>query len=309
MTFLQYVATALLGKPISKGGQPGEWYWECPFCGKEKFHTLPSRKENKDKFRCFVCGEWGDEWDIITKIALPERPGREQARLFHQLKQAYEAGSQPGHDSHGEKIRPAPEWQATMNDEQIDAIIQGMIEQGLIPKGAHQLYARKLKRETAIRRDREFPLQRGKATSKGEISSPVGERGHEAGVSLDNLRYCGKCDDLGTLRNLAEDLYFNRPEECKAIVTALQIAREKGACLEMLAYECLYQHWQFERFRSESAEHMRQQEESRKRCQAALESGKQNILNRRMVNHATSETYVQVQTGPRSTRAIRDGSS
>ena len=65
VTFLQFLCEQLLGPPLRQGGSPGESYWCCPFCDKDKFHTLPAKLGTKDYFKCFVCNNWGDEYNLL----------------------------------------------------------------------------------------------------------------------------------------------------------------------------------------------------------------------------------------------------
>lgn len=104
MTFLEYVCWALLGDPVSHG-QPGESYYECPWCGEPKLHTLPHKKQYADKWRCFVCINnprrrgFGDERDLIRHFF----PTRNVDAMLGELSCGY-----LGHDhDHGAK-KPNP---------------------------------------------------------------------------------------------------------------------------------------------------------------------------------------------------------
>ncbi len=65
MTFLEYVAERLMGPPASRSGR--RLMWCCPFhCeSNPSFCTLPPKHGNKDRYRCFACGVWGDEYDLM----------------------------------------------------------------------------------------------------------------------------------------------------------------------------------------------------------------------------------------------------
>jgi hypothetical protein len=61
-TLLEYVAERLMGPPSRRGGSYGESYWCCPFHADDSpsFHTLPHREGERDFWRCFGCGSYGD---------------------------------------------------------------------------------------------------------------------------------------------------------------------------------------------------------------------------------------------------------
>ncbi|MGA2064139.1 MAG: CHC2 zinc finger domain-containing protein [Thermoguttaceae bacterium] len=65
MTFLEYVAERLMGPPASRSS--GRSTWLCPFHDESNpsFCTLPPKAGCKDRFRCFGCGAWGDEYDLM----------------------------------------------------------------------------------------------------------------------------------------------------------------------------------------------------------------------------------------------------
>src|SRR5262245_35498686 len=66
-TFLQYICTRLFGPPAHRGGMPGDSYWNCPFHPDDtpSFHTLPRKAGKKDYWKCFGCGLWGDEMNLL----------------------------------------------------------------------------------------------------------------------------------------------------------------------------------------------------------------------------------------------------
>jgi len=67
ITFLQFVCLHFLGRPARDRGR-GEWYWDCPKCGGTGFHTRPILEGCKDKFSCWSCGWWGDEYDFLRQM-------------------------------------------------------------------------------------------------------------------------------------------------------------------------------------------------------------------------------------------------
>ena len=66
-SFLEYVCKRLMGPPISGSS------WRCPFCDSSRASfsvRRPKLNYATDeyfpiKFRCFRCGKWGDEFDVI----------------------------------------------------------------------------------------------------------------------------------------------------------------------------------------------------------------------------------------------------
>jgi Toprim-like len=72
VTFLEHVCTRLLGPPSYVSGD-GSAQWDCPICGRVKFHTLPPCPEYKDRWRCWVCGAGGDEADLMRVFHPDER--------------------------------------------------------------------------------------------------------------------------------------------------------------------------------------------------------------------------------------------
>jgi len=63
MTFLEFVMKRLHGPPP----------WSCPFCDSRRgsFSIRPPKDDYPIKFKCFRCGEWGDEYDLM-KLFYPE---------------------------------------------------------------------------------------------------------------------------------------------------------------------------------------------------------------------------------------------
>jgi hypothetical protein len=76
MTFLQYVAERLLG-PCVRRGAPGESWWRCPLHGDEtpSFHTLPTKRDEREYWHCFSCNSGGDVYQLmrcLRRLGHPE---------------------------------------------------------------------------------------------------------------------------------------------------------------------------------------------------------------------------------------------
>ncbi len=93
MTFLEYVAERLMGPPVSQSGSRSTWL--CPFHEEEhpSFCTLPPKPGYKDRFRCFSCGAWGDEYDLVKLFYDKENFCDRKDRLDH-WRQDYEREDQ-----------------------------------------------------------------------------------------------------------------------------------------------------------------------------------------------------------------------
>jgi hypothetical protein len=105
MTVLQYVCGQLLGEPIREGA-PGESYFDCPFCGSSKFHTLPHRPEYKDRWKCWACGERGDVFDLLAWAYPHEDFGQRRNRLTF-LQMDYERATGVRLDTDGSEVGEA----------------------------------------------------------------------------------------------------------------------------------------------------------------------------------------------------------
>ena len=71
-TFLEFLCERMFGPPLDRRGD-GQSEWEkCPKCGAgpDKFHTRPAKPGFADKFGCYRCGVYGDEFDAVWS-ALP----------------------------------------------------------------------------------------------------------------------------------------------------------------------------------------------------------------------------------------------
>jgi hypothetical protein len=61
MTFLEFVARKLMGPPAYGSS------WCCPFHDdtSPSFHITPPKDNFPIKYKCFGCGAWGDEFDLL----------------------------------------------------------------------------------------------------------------------------------------------------------------------------------------------------------------------------------------------------
>jgi hypothetical protein len=92
MSFLEFVCAQLLGPPVRVKGH-GEAFWDCPYCGntKQKFHTRTlSNRYPKQRYGCYKCGEWGDEWNLIEDL-YPDEDHAQHVRRWKMLREEWEA--------------------------------------------------------------------------------------------------------------------------------------------------------------------------------------------------------------------------
>ena len=77
MTFLEYVAERLMGPPVCGS------CWRCPYCDSPhaSFSVRPPKPGYKVKFKCFRCGMWGDEYDLLKEFYPGEQYPRRRVRL------------------------------------------------------------------------------------------------------------------------------------------------------------------------------------------------------------------------------------
>src|SRR5690242_17437312 len=69
--FLQFVAQKLLGEPTKRTEGGSRWWFRCPFHSPDRnpsFCTLPPKEGCKDWFKCWSCGKYGDEWDLLAQM-------------------------------------------------------------------------------------------------------------------------------------------------------------------------------------------------------------------------------------------------
>src|SRR5437764_5152931 len=64
MTFLEFIVRRELGEPNRNGK------WLCPFHGESNpsFTLFPPKAGCKDRFKCWSCGAWGDEFDLLKEL-------------------------------------------------------------------------------------------------------------------------------------------------------------------------------------------------------------------------------------------------
>src|SRR5947209_4318789 len=91
-SFLEFVMEKLHG-PSDTGGTG----WCCPFHPDEHpSFSIGLRETGYWKFRCFACGIWGDEFDLIKRAYPQEDYGHRKSRLEIMLREYVEIfGSAP----------------------------------------------------------------------------------------------------------------------------------------------------------------------------------------------------------------------
>ncbi len=87
-SFLEYVAQRLMGRPVSGS------CWRCPFCDSRgpSFSVRPPKPGYPVKYKCFRCGEWGDEYDLLCEFYPEDDYARRRERV-EQWRQKYERGA------------------------------------------------------------------------------------------------------------------------------------------------------------------------------------------------------------------------
>jgi hypothetical protein len=162
VTFLQFVCEKLLGPPAKNGGQEGEFYWRCPFHDdtRPSFHTLPVKEDTKDYWKCFGCGLWGDELNLLRDLRDIGHPD-----------------AQGDHDDHQALLRQwRAEYDAAVAAGQLNGLNgekKGMLQaNGATPTGATPPLFSSV--ETV-----ELPARRGRGVG---VADAGGERGPQRGV-------------------------------------------------------------------------------------------------------------------------------
>jgi len=81
MTLLEFVCRRLMGKPVAGS------CWRCPFC----LSNGPSFfvRTNMEKFKCYRCGQWGDEMDLL-KLFHPQDDYSKRLERMRELRDDYE---------------------------------------------------------------------------------------------------------------------------------------------------------------------------------------------------------------------------
>jgi hypothetical protein len=98
MTFLEFTARRLLGPPTYDRGD-GQSDWPCPRCGSRGWHTRPSSPRHRDRFSCWSCRWWGDEFDLLREFG---RAGLlAEWRREHQEQQEAAVTTTPNDDGTG----------------------------------------------------------------------------------------------------------------------------------------------------------------------------------------------------------------
>ena len=100
MTFLEFVCEELMGPPAHRSS--GSSYWLCPIHKEShpSFHTLPPMQGKKDRYKCFGCGAWGDEYDILKEFFPKENFTQRRERL-NEMRRQYEQQHAPVYSFRG----------------------------------------------------------------------------------------------------------------------------------------------------------------------------------------------------------------
>lgn len=89
MTFLEYVCRELIGEPVYSRGN-GVSSWSCP-CHEDENPSFVTRtfvEGGHHRFKCFSCGWWGDELDVL-KECFPTENFDSRLRRLDELRKAY----------------------------------------------------------------------------------------------------------------------------------------------------------------------------------------------------------------------------
>jgi hypothetical protein len=98
MTRLEFIFNDQLGRPTRCDGD-GQSFWACPECGHCRFHTMPTKPPNKDRFWCWGCPFKGDTMDALAYFYPKENYPQRKARLqdiTEEWKRSPEKYSSPG---------------------------------------------------------------------------------------------------------------------------------------------------------------------------------------------------------------------
>ena len=90
MTFLEFVCERLMGPPASRSDRRSTW--RCPFHNDRhpSFSTRPPKRGFKDRYQCFGCGAWGDEFDLL-KLFFPKEDYSARRERVAALRREYES--------------------------------------------------------------------------------------------------------------------------------------------------------------------------------------------------------------------------
>ncbi len=113
--FLQFVARQLLGKPVSSSC--GRLTYHCPFHQPDRspsFCILPPKAGCKDRYRCFACGVFGDEYDLV-RLFYPHDNYSQRCERVRQLQIEYNktSGISLRGKQRGGEVMPTPVVQPT----------------------------------------------------------------------------------------------------------------------------------------------------------------------------------------------------
>jgi len=81
MTLLEFVIERTYGSPAYRSGDRATWHCPRHDDTNPSFSTRPPRPGFKDRFQCFSCGWWGDEYDILREFYPGERFPELRVRL------------------------------------------------------------------------------------------------------------------------------------------------------------------------------------------------------------------------------------
>ncbi len=86
MSFLEFVCTKLMGKPAYGS------MWKCPFHDDHSpsFSVRPPKAGHRIRFKCWGCGAWGDEHDLL-RLFYPREDYGQRLNRIAELRREYEA--------------------------------------------------------------------------------------------------------------------------------------------------------------------------------------------------------------------------
>jgi hypothetical protein len=88
---LEYLAVKLLGYPIERiSRKKGQATWQCWNCGHRTWQIRPPLAGYKDKFKCWNCDNWGDEFDLL-RHGYPHQHFHEHQELLNKHESEFTA--------------------------------------------------------------------------------------------------------------------------------------------------------------------------------------------------------------------------
>ncbi len=66
-TLLEFVALDVMGPPLFHDVS-GLWYYRCPFHYDTNASLVLRREGSKPRYKCYGCGEYGDEFDLLKQM-------------------------------------------------------------------------------------------------------------------------------------------------------------------------------------------------------------------------------------------------